>query len=64
MSTGPRALSASAYTPVGHQNQSKRKPSRQYYCPETKAIIEELYAEDFEYFGYPLKSDSELLGDS
>jgi hypothetical protein len=48
---------------MGHQNRSKRKSSARYYCPETKAIIEDLYAEDFEYFGYPLKSDSELLGD-
>lgn len=49
---------------LGHQNRSKRKSSGQYYCRETKAIIEELFAEDFEYFGYPLKSDRELLGDS
>ena len=44
------------------QDHGQRKSSAQYYCPETKAIIEDLYAEDFEYFGYPLKSDSELLG--
>ena len=43
-------------------SRSKRKSSAQYYCPETKAIIEDLYAKDFEHFGYPLKSDSELLG--
>jgi hypothetical protein len=49
---------------MGHQNRSKRKSSSQYYCRETKAIIEALYAEDFEYFDYPLRSNSELLGDS
>lgn len=49
---------------MGHRNRSKRKSSNEYYCPETKAIIEKLYAEDFEYFAYPLKSDSELLGDN
>jgi len=46
---------------MSHQNRSSRKSSSEYYCAETKAIIEKLYAEDFEYFGYPLKSDSELL---
>lgn len=48
---------------MGHQNRSQKKRSNDYYCHETKAIVEKLYAEDFEYFGYPLKSDSELLGD-
>ena len=48
---------------MGHQNRSRRKSPSQYYCAETKAIIEDLYAEDFEYFDYPLRSDSELLGD-
>jgi hypothetical protein len=32
---------------------------RRYGCVKTKAIIEDLFAE---YFGYPLRSDSELLG--
>jgi len=46
---------------MGHQNRSRRKSPNQYYCAETKAIIEKLFAEDFEYFGYPVRPDSELL---
>ena len=31
------------------------------YVGEEKAIIEKLFAGDFEHFGYPLRPDSELL---
>lgn len=47
--------------PMEHRNRSERKTPGQYYCPETKSIIESLYTEDFERFGYPLKADDELL---
>ena len=44
-----------------HHNRSTRKGLGDYFCPESKKIIETLYAEDFEYFGYEIESDDRVL---
>jgi len=41
---------------VEHRNKSKRKSWKDYYCDESKIIIERLYAKDFEYFDYEIES--------
>ncbi len=43
---------------ISHQN-AGRGHDRSEYCPESKEIVEEFYAEDFEAFGYKI----ERLGD-
>ena len=44
---------------ISHHN-AGRGHNRSEYCEESKRIVEEFYAEDFEVFGYPI----ERLGDS
>ena len=34
------------------RNKSKHTKYRDYYCPESKRIVEDFYREDFERFGY------------
>jgi len=38
-------------------NASRRKPMADYYCRESKRIIEDLYYDDFVYFGYEYETD-------
>jgi len=45
-----------------HRNRSERQSLQDYYCPESKRIIEDFYAEDFRYFGYEIESDESILG--
>jgi hypothetical protein len=45
---------------LGRLNISRRKPLGEYFCRESKQIIEDLYAEDFERFGYEYDSDESL----
>jgi len=37
---------------VVHRNKSNRNSWKSYYCEQSKAIIERIYAKDFEYFIY------------
>ncbi|MDJ0709527.1 MAG: sulfotransferase family 2 domain-containing protein [Woeseiaceae bacterium] len=41
-------------------NSSRRKPVADYFCRQSKQIIEDLYAEDFDYFGYRFETDEDL----
>lgn len=43
-----------------HLNQTPRKDFRQYYTPETAAVIGELYKEDIEFFGYSFDGQNKL----
>ena len=45
-----------------HRNKSERKPLGEYYCPESKKVIEDFFAEDFEIFGYETEPDDRILG--
>jgi len=42
---------------IQHRNKSHKNPWNEFYCLESKRIIEELYAEDFSYFNYELEPD-------
>ena len=35
-----------------HKHKSNRKPYQEYYDEESKALVEELFKEDIETFGY------------
>ena len=39
-------------TTLPHINQTKHKPWQEYYNDESRKIIEEIYKEDIDYFGY------------
>ena len=39
-----------------HENKSKRKDWKSYYCEQSKIIIERIYDKDFEYFMYEKES--------
>lgn len=45
---------------LGRLNASRRKPVADYYCRESKRIVEELYYEDFVFFGYDYETDETL----
>lgn len=34
-------------------NSTNHAPYQKYYCPESRDIVAEFYAEDFQHFGYP-----------
>lgn len=38
--------------PLGHENRSEHASYREYYTPETRAIVERHFARDIERFGY------------
>lgn len=43
-----------------HRNRSVHKDYREYYTPETKALVAELYREDIEFFGYDFEGPENL----
>jgi hypothetical protein len=47
LSINPRAAET-----LQHKNTTRRRPYRQYYTDETRALVEETFAEDIETFGY------------
>lgn len=38
--------------PLPHENRGEHRPYREYYSPETRAIVAEIYRRDLEFFGY------------
>ena len=43
-----------------HKNSSSHKDFRQYYTPETRAMVAEAYKEDIDYFGYTFDEQENL----
>jgi hypothetical protein len=41
--------------PLPHKNPSKRKIVNDYYCQESKKLVESIYEEDFDFFKYSRK---------
>lgn len=43
-----------------HENRSTHKDFRQYYTPQTKALVAEAYKEDIDFFGYDFDEQKSL----
>lgn len=43
-----------------HKNRSKHEDFRQYYTPQTKALVAEAYKEDIDFFGYDFDQQKPL----